>query len=136
MEIEVKDELGATVNRLAAAAELLEQAVERLALRQSAFAESAEASIGRIVATVEARREAELEEKLAAAELKIAELQARGSVAAGRKTLPVSMTTLLAKQGVTVDSLDAGALDAALVSLSLEQRIAVKSQLMRAGLLG
>jgi hypothetical protein len=46
------------------------------------------------------------------------------------------MVNLLAKQGVTVDSIEAGALDAALVSLSLEQRIAVKAQLMRAGLLG
>ena len=46
------------------------------------------------------------------------------------------MANLLAKQGVTVDSMEAGALDAALVSLSLEQRIAVKAQLMRAGLLG
>ena len=139
MEMEMKDELGITVDRLAAAASLLEQAVERLAQRQSAFAEDAEASIGRIVATVEARREAELEEKLAAAELKIAELQARGVTdppAAVRKTLPTAMTNLLAKQGVTVDSLEAGSLDAALVSLSLEQRIAVKSQLMRAGLLG
>lgn len=139
MEMEMKDELGITVDRLAAAASLLEQAAERLAQRQSAFTEDAEASISRIAATVEARREAELEEKLAAAELKIAELQARGGTstpAAGRKTLPTAMTSLLAKQGVTVDSLEAGSLDAALVSLSLEQRIAVKSQLMRAGLLG
>jgi hypothetical protein len=139
MEMEMKDELGLTVDRVAAAASLLEQAVERLIQRQSAFAEDAEASIGRIVATVETRREAELEEKLAAAELKIAELQARGvtgASAVGRKTLPTAMTSLLAKQGVTVDSLEAGSLDAALVSLSLEQRIAVKSQLIRAGLLG
>jgi hypothetical protein len=139
MEMEMKDELSMTVDRLAAAAGLLEQAVERLVQRQSAFAEDAEATIGRIVATVEAHREAELEEKLATAELKIAELQARGATtvpAAGRKTLPSAMTTLLARQGVTVDSLEAGALDAALVSLSIEQRIAVKAQLMRAGLLG
>lgn len=139
MEMEMKDELGVTVERLAAAAGLLEQAVERLAQRQNAFVEDAEASISRIVATVDAHREAELEEKLAAAELKIAELQARGGMVApatGRKTLPTAMTSLLAKQGVTVDSLEAGSLDAALVSLSLEQRIAVKSQLIRAGLLG
>ena len=138
MEMEMKDELGATVERLAAAAGLLEQAVERLAQRQSEFAVDAEASIGRIVATVEARREAELEEKLAAAEAKIAELQASvpASVTNGRKTLPSAMTTLLAKQGVAVDSIEAGALDAALVSLSMEQRFAVKAQLMRAGLLG
>jgi hypothetical protein len=138
MDMEMKDELGMTVDRLAAAAGLLEQAVERLAQRQTSFTEDAEASIGRIVATVEARREAELEEKLAAAELKIAELQARGTTIApisGRKTLPTAMTNLLAKQGVTIDSLEAGALDAALISLSLEQRIAVKAQLIRAGLL-
>ena len=139
MEMDMKDELGVTIDRLAAAASLLEQAVERLAQRQNAFAEHAEVSIGRIVGTVEARRESEIEDKLAAAELKIAELQARGFTDAprvGRKTLPAAMTSLLAKQGVTVDSLEAGALDAALVSLSLEQRIAVKSQLIRAGLLG
>ena len=139
MEMEMKDDLGITVERLAAAASLLEQAVEKLAQRQGAFSEDAEATIGRIVATVDARRDVELEEKLAAAELKIAELQARSASAAplaGRKTLPTSMANLLAKQGVTLDSLEAGSLDAALTSLSIEQRIAVKSQLIRAGLLG
>jgi len=141
MEIEMKDELGSTVERLAAAAGLLEQAVERLAQRQNDFALDAEASIGRIVATVEGRREAELEEKLAAAEAQIAELKAAAvsvpaAVTHGRKTLPVGMVSMLAKQGVTVDPMEAGAVDAALVSLSVEQRIAVKAQLMRAGLLG
>jgi len=140
MEIEMKDELGATVERLAAAAGLLEQAVERLAQRQSDFALDAEASIGRIVATVEGRREVELEQKLAAAEAQIAELKAAANVPAtvtyGRKTVPVAMVDLLAKQGVMMESMEAGALDAALVSLSVEQRIAVKAQLMRAGLLG
>ena len=46
------------------------------------------------------------------------------------------MVNLLAKQGVALESLEAGALDAALVSLSLEQRIAVKAQLLRAGVIG
>jgi len=137
----MKDELGSTVERLGAAAGLLEQAVERLTQRQNDFAIDAEASIGRIVATVEGRREAELEAKLAAAEAQIAELKAAAASAPavalqGRKTLPVGMVNLLAKQGVTVDSMEAGAVDAALVSLSVEQRIAVKAQLMRAGLLG
>lgn len=146
MEMEMKDDLGVAMDRLAAAAGLLEQAAERLAQRQSEFAGDAEATIGRMVATVEARREAELEEKLAAAEAKIAELEARAAAPAGcptsrgdlgsRKTLPSAMTTLLAKQGVSIDSMEAGALDAALASLSLEQRIAVKAQLLRAGLLG
>jgi hypothetical protein len=141
MDMEMKDELGITVERLAAAAGLLEQAVERLAERQSGFAVEAEASIGRIVATVEGRRELELEEKLAAAEARIAELMAGAAsapvtVTHGRKTLPAGMETLLAKQGVSVDSMEAGSVDAALGSLSIEQRIAVKAQLMRAGLLG
>jgi hypothetical protein len=137
MEMEMNDDLGVAMDRLAAAAGLLEHAAERLAQRQSEFVGDAEASIGRIVATVEARRETELEEKLAAAEAKIAELEAKAMApAAGRKTLPSAMSTLLAKQGVSIDSLEAGALDAALASLSLEQRIAVKAQLLRAGLLG
>lgn len=133
----MNDELIQTAERLAATAALLEQAVARLDERQSIFAD-AEASIGRIVATVEARREAELEEKLAAAERKIAELQAAASVPLtvtnGRKTLAPATANLLAKQGVAVESIEAGALDAALVSLSMEQRFAVKSQLLRAGL--
>jgi hypothetical protein len=141
MEMEMKDDLGVTVERLAAAAGMLEQAVERLVQQQSSLAEDAEASIGRIVATVEAKREAELEQKLAAAEAEIAALRAAADyapveVANGRKTLPVTMVNLLAKQGVSANSIEAGALDAALGSLSMEQRFAVKAQLMRAGLLG
>ena len=135
------NELETAVERLAATASLLEAAVEQLAHCQSGFAVEAEASIGRLVATVEGRREAELEEKLAAAERKIAELQAAAAsvpaaVTNGRKTLPAAMANLLAKQGVAVDSIEAGALDAALGSLSMEQRFAVKAQLLRAGLVG
>jgi hypothetical protein len=139
MNTDMKDELDITLSRLAAATSLLEQTLHSMVQRQSAFAENAEAGIGRIVATVETRRETELEEKLVLAEGKIAELQARRAAdfpAYGRRTVPAPLTSLLAKQGVNVDSLEAGALDAALVSLSLEQRIAVKAQLMRAGLIG
>ena len=139
MEMEMKDELGSAAERLVAAAGLLEQAVERLAQRQNEFSLDAEASIGRIVAT--AGREAELEAKLAEAEAQIAELKSAadsvsGLVTNGRKTLPVAVTNLLTKQGVSAESIEAGAVDAALTSLSVEQRIAVKAQLMRAGLLG
>ena len=122
-----------TVERLSAAASLLEQAMERLTERQ----QTAEANIGRISATVEAA----LEERLAATEAKIAELMATATnnapvaVTNIRKTLPTGMATMLAKQGVTVDSVEAGALDTAMTSLSLEQLIAVKAQLLRSGLL-
>ncbi len=133
-------EMDRAVERLAAAAETLERAMEKMTEREGSFAIEAEASIERIVATVEARRETEMEQRLQAAETELAELRARAShgdeVQRGRKTVPAAMVNLLAKQGVAVESLEAGALDAALVSLSLEQRIAVKAQLMRAGVIG
>ncbi|HWF66421.1 MAG TPA: hypothetical protein VN670_03905 [Acidobacteriaceae bacterium] len=57
--------------------------------------------------------------------------------ARGRKTMTAAAVSLLAKQGISnLDSIEAGSLDAALGALSIEQRIAVKSQLLRAGLLG
>jgi hypothetical protein len=128
MDMEMNDDLGATLDRLAAASSLLEQTVERL------------------------------EAQLAAAEQKLVALEAATEAGApfvrglsrtggveepatrGRKTLPTAMANLLAKQGVNIDSLgtasiEAGSIDAALSSLSIEQRIAVKSQLLRAGLL-
>jgi hypothetical protein len=113
-------------SRLAAAIELLERA-----LPQPTIA-AADESVGPIVAMVEGR-EAELARKLADAEKTIAELRAQASVPSapreGRRTLPVS---LLAKQEGTAP--EPAALDAALASLSLEQRIAVKAQLLRSGL--
>lgn len=62
----------------------------------------------------------------------------RPAAAHGRKTLGAPMVSLLAKQGVSFEdgvAMQAGALDAAMGALSVEQRIAVKSQMMRAGLL-
>jgi hypothetical protein len=128
-----------TVQRLEAVAAALEQTAARIADQQVALAAEAPESVGRIVATVDHRsesaREAELERRLEEAEARIAELKATASPA-GRKTLPSGMASMLAKQGVTVESMEAGALDGALSSLSIEQRIAVKAELLRAGLLG
>jgi hypothetical protein len=129
--------------RLEAVAEALEQAASRLVERQVALAAEAEEHVGRIVATVETAREAELERRLAEAEARIVELTASTAPQElGRKTLPVGMASMLAKQGVTLElgaagaSIDAASLDGALSSLGIEQRIAVKSELRRAGLLG
>jgi hypothetical protein len=122
-------ELMETTERLQAVAASLEAAATKIAEQQEV--------VGRITATVESAREAELERRLAEAEAKIAELTAAADAhTATRKTLPASMATMLAKQGVTVESMEAGAIDGALASLSIEQRIAVKAELMRAGLLG
>ena len=134
---EMPQELRVTVARLAAATELLERAVEQLQLKQvTELSAQAEASIERIVATAEAKREAELERKLEFVEAQLETLRASraaGTTESGRKTLPASMSSLLSKQGVVPEGLEAstsdGGLDTALRSLSIEQRIAVKSEL-------
>jgi len=138
MEIEANDMLNASMEKLNAAASLLERMVAILEQREAA----ATGEVQKIVAEVDrgtdySERELELERRLAQAEQQIAELRAQESKTASmRKTLPATTTQLLAKQGITsLDSIEAGALDAALTSLSLEQRIAVKSQLLRAGVL-
>lgn len=136
MEEMTAGELQAAAQRLMEAATVLERAVAKMAEQQVAIVAEAESQVSRIVATVETQREVELERKLAEAEAKIAELAASASTqVTGRKTLPTSMATMLAKQGVVMDSVEAGAIDGALASLSIEQRIAVKSELMRAGVL-
>jgi len=121
MEMEVKDELSVAIERLAAAAGVLELAAEKFAGLQVS------ASVGR----EQELREQQLEERLRAAEATIASLEAgRG----GRKTLPAGVS-LLAKQGELREA-DQGGIDAALFGLSPEQRIAIKAQLLRAGVLG
>lgn len=135
-----RTQMDRAVERLTATAEMLERVIEKMAERKRTPTVDGEASIGPIVATEEGQREVELEQRLAAAETELLQLRVKaasiGDVERGRKTIPAAMGSLLAKQGVVVESLEAGALDAALVSLSVEQRIAVKAQLMRAGLLG
>ncbi|HEY2861077.1 MAG TPA: hypothetical protein VGJ21_21890 [Terracidiphilus sp.] len=130
------------VERLERAAALLERTLAWFEERQAALTGEVE----RISATVEqSRREEELAAKLAAAEHEIADLKAaspqrisapQGSsnaMPALRKTVPVSTTEMLAKHGIGDVPVEVRALDAALAGLSLEQRIAVKSQLLRAG---
>ncbi|MHB8302248.1 MAG: hypothetical protein ACYDC6_05345 [Acidobacteriaceae bacterium] len=141
--------LALTLDRLAGAASLLEQTVSRLEEQHTTMS----GQVQKIVATVEQNgpqnggsergyekdRIHDLERKLHDAVMQLAELRAQAHVAApsGRKTMNASTVSLLAKQGISnLDSIEAGSLDAALTALSIEQRIAVKSQLLRAGLLG
>jgi predicted RNase H-like nuclease (RuvC/YqgF family) len=119
--------------RLEAATTLLERTLSWLEERQSSLTGEVE----RISATVEqSRRETELAEKLAAAERELAEVKAAAAQTAVnplRRTLPATTAEMLAKHGIGDGPVDVRALDAALTGLSLEQRIAVKSQLLRAG---
>lgn len=120
-------EMNEVIERLVAVARSLEQAAERMLQQQVELAAATEGTVGRIVATVESAREAELARRLEEAEAKIAQLAA----SAGRKTISAGTVNMLAKRGVELERVDAGALDAALVGLSVEQRIAVKAELMR-----
>lgn len=140
---EAGEVLVATVEALAATAETLERAMSRLEARLEAQQAEMEGRVQKIMGTIEPAElgmiEAQrLEARLAEAERQIAELRASAApVAAGRKTLSGTTASLLAKHGVSGDgAVEAGAVDAALSSLPVEQRIAVKSQLLRAGLLG
>lgn len=138
---EIWNRLSRSAEQLAAAATAIEASAERL--ENCGQAPSGE--VQRITAAIESnfestRREMELARKLAETEQALAALQASGAreeaKIAVRKTLPAATVQLLAKQGLdAVDGINLQALDAALAGMSIEQRIAVKSQLMRTGAL-
>ena len=119
--------------RLEAATTLLEKTLNWLEERQSVLSGEVE----RISATVDqSRREAELTEKLAQVERELGDLKAAGEatiVNSLRRTVPAATSEMLAKHGISEGPVDVRTLDAALSGLSLEQRIAVKTQLLRAG---
>ena len=137
--------LSATAERLAEVASALERAAARL--EQSSEQQAGE--VGRMTAAIEShlpdggdlRKEVELERKLAEALQAVERLEAgmerraaEMADEAGRKTLPAETVQLLAKQGMDAgDAVNVQSLDAALAGMSVEQRIAVKSQMWRAG---
>ncbi len=121
------------IERLEAATIALEKTLSWLEERQGALS----GEVKRITATVEqSRRETELTEKLTAVERELAEVKAASAESALnplRRTMPAATAEMLAKHGIGEGPVDVHALDAALSGLSLEQRIAVKTQLLRAG---
>ncbi len=121
--------------RLEAATTLLEKTLGWLEERLAA-ASALSGEVERISATVEqSRREEELTAKLAEAERELADLKAAatpGPLNTLRKTVPAATSEMLAKHGIGDGPVDVRTLDTALAGLSLEQRIAVKSQLLRA----
>ena len=128
--------------RMAAAAEALNTTISRLEAQHQGLS----AHIDRIVAMVEQSQSDDSRLKARVIELERSNRELRIKLEAGagtsqaapaaRKTLPAIVTALLAKTGVEVtDAMDAAALDATLAPLSIEQRIAVKSQMAKAGLI-
>ena len=129
-----------SVERLAAAAESLERVLEKIGAQY----ESLNAKVDRIVAAIEdgaLKASADtgiaeqLQRKVERLEREKTELSAQ-TQRLGRKTLSPLICGLLAKSGVEGESeIEDAALDKALASLSVEQRIAVKAEMARAGLL-
>jgi hypothetical protein len=103
---------------------------------------SLHAKIDRIVAAVDdgdlhatADRDGGLHSKLAELETTNRNLKAQSDTAR-RKTLSPMVSALLAKEGVEGDALiDKPVIEKALAGLSIEQRLAVKAELARAGIL-
>jgi len=142
MNEEMLQQLTATAERLANAAESLDRVLGRLDAQQEAL----NAKVERIAAAVEergpndisARGEGagKLHERLAELEKSNADLKAQAARMA-RKTLPPMISAILAKScgEPGAEKLEKGVLDKTLQSLSVEQRIAVKSELARAGII-
>jgi hypothetical protein len=122
-----------TADRLAQATQSLAEALVNI----NAQFESLHAKVDRIVAAID-----EGEGKLEVGTGKVAELQKSNrdlqaqAARARRKTLSPLVTTLLAKEGVDGEALiETPVMEKALAGLSIEQRIAVKAELARAGIL-
>lgn len=142
MNEEMLQQLTATAERLANAAESLDRVLGRLDTQQEAL----NAKVDRIAAAVEDRGSYEisargesarqLHERLAELEKSNADLKAQAARMA-RKTLPPMVSAILAKScgEPGAEKLEKGVLDKTLQALSVEQRIAVKSELARAGII-
>ena len=144
MNEEMTQQLMATAERLANAAEALDRVLGRLDGQQEAL----NAKVDRIVAAVEeqldeavtnhTRTEADndhtLQQRVAELEKTNSDLKAQATRLA-RKTLPPLVSALLSKHGDVGDRLEAAALDKTLQSLTVDQRIAVKAEMARAGMI-
>lgn len=144
MNEEMTQQLAATADRLANAAEALDRVLGKLDAQQEAL----NAKVDRIVAAVEERPsggegegigeeagDAKWKERVAELEKTNHELKAQAARLA-RKTLSPTVTALLGKEIDSGEKLDLTILDKVLQPLSVEQRIAVKAEMARAGMIG
>jgi hypothetical protein len=140
MNEEVMQQWMATAERLANAAEALDRVLGKMELQQEALSNK----VDRIVAAVDeqplyetgrAEGNRQLAERVAELEKSNADLKAQATRMT-RKTLPATVSAILAKSCEDgSEKLDRGVLDKTLQSLSVEQRIAVKAELARAGMI-
>jgi len=141
MNEEMMQQLMATAERLASAAESLDRVLGRLDAQQDALS----VKVDRIVAAVDEHASFEpehgaatrqLQDRVAELEKSNADLKAQAARMV-RKTLPPMASAILAKSGTDSgeERIEKGVLDKTLQSLSVEQRIAVKAELARAGMI-
>jgi hypothetical protein len=124
------EQINDSAERLAAAAEALQQTLVAISARQDELT----AKIDKIVAAIEEHP------TVSNPTLSPKEGDEDGAprkilLHAQRKTLSPLVTMILAKNGIEETSSDVAQLDKALVALSPEQRIAVKSEMARAGII-
>jgi predicted RNase H-like nuclease (RuvC/YqgF family) len=138
MSDEMVQQMMATAERLATAAESLDRVLGRLDAQQEAL----NAKVDRIVASVDERgyepttsdATRQLQQRVAELEKSNSDLRAQTS-RLSRKTLPPMISAILAKSEEAGEKLDKAVLDKTLQSLSVEQRIAVKAELAKAGVI-
>jgi hypothetical protein len=131
MEEEMMQQLATSAEKLASAAEALDRALVRLDEQHTAL----NAKVERIVAAIEEKAPEEgLKERVTELERANTELKAQ-AIRLGRKTLPPLVTALLGKNYSEGEEIETSKLDKALSSLSVEQRIAVKAEMARAGII-
>jgi len=142
MNEEMAQQMLSTADRLAVATEALDRVLGKL----DAQHEMLNAKVDRIVAAVEdnvtatnRRREAEgtaedLQRRVLELEKSNADLKAQASRMA-RKMLSPVVSALIGKNEVESEKLDPTLLNKTLAALSVEQRIAVKAELARAGMI-
>jgi len=148
MNEEMMNQMMAVAGRLATAAESLDQVLDKLDAQQGAL----NAKVDRIVAAVEesivqtterknmeaeakgSGAAADLAQRIAELEKSNADLKAQASRMA-RKTLSPVVAALIAKNEIEGERLDPAILNKTLAALSVEQRVAVKSELARAGMI-
>jgi len=139
MNQETVESFAVTAQRLAVAAETLERVLGKMEMQQDEIG----SKVDRIVAAVEETLAAqggnaepdskELEARMADLEKVNTELKAQATRLA-RKTFSPMVTALLGKYETDAD-MNSGVLDKTLSALSVEQRIAVKAEMARAGIL-
>lgn len=142
MNEEMVQQMMAAAERLAAATETLDRVLGKLDAQQ----EMLNAKVDRIVAAVEEsvsqttkRQETveaggDVQERVAQLEKSNSDLKAQASRLA-RKTLSPVVSALIAKNEIEGERMDPALLNKALGALSVEQRIAVKAELARAGMI-